>query len=64
MKYAYTLPAKKDALDRHCKANKCRNCCLVTTAYCMLGNKTAGAINAAYDVLVKNSNQKRGGKNA
>ena len=63
MKYAYTLPAKKDALDRHCKANKCRNCILVTTAYCMLGNKTAGAINAAYDVLIRNSKPKRGKKN-
>ncbi len=63
MKPAYNIPQKKEALDKHCKASKCRSCILVTTAYCMLGNKTAGAISAAYDVLQKNSKKKRGGKN-
>ncbi len=63
MKRAYNLPQKKEILDRHCKANKCRNCVLVTTSYCMLGNKTAGAINAAYDVLIRNPKPKRGKKN-
>lgn len=63
MKQAYNLPQKKEALDRHCKANECRSCVLITTAYCMLGNKTAGAINAAYDVLLKNSRKKRGANN-
>lgn len=62
MKQAYNLPQKKEALDRHCKAHYCRHCVLINTSYCMLGNKTAGAINAAYDVLIKNSRKKRGHK--
>ncbi len=68
MKRAYNLPQKKEALDKHCKRCKCRECPLIMTDYCQVGDKTARGINNAFQVLMNSlpsikKKKKRGRKN-
>lgn len=53
MKRFDNLAYKKKTLDDFCKHRKCKECPLIITEYCQRGDKSASAINKAFDIYLK-----------
>ena len=54
MKRSDNIAYKKKTIDNFCRHRRCRECPLVITRYCQLGDKSPNAIKEAYDVYIKN----------
>ena len=44
---------KKKLIKRFCKSKKCKECPLIITAYCQLGDESNKAVNEAFEIYLK-----------